>query len=113
VNTGSAIIVSAFMVAAIYAWRYLTGGETPRASLTPASVIGAGPLVSPEGFLVAWGVIYLVLAVLSGFSEALAASLAISILLGDILANGVAVARSTSALTASKTTQPTKAKVSK
>jgi hypothetical protein len=110
-NTGGAIVISAVMVAAIYAWRWFTGGEQPAAKLNASSLAGQGPLVSPEGFLVAWGTIYLMLSILAGFSEALAASLAISILLGDILVNAVAISKSTTALREQKTSNPAKGKV--
>jgi hypothetical protein len=103
-NTGSAIVISAVVVAGIYAWRWFTGGETPAAGATPKSVAGIGPLVSPEGFLVAWGVVYLTISLLAAFSEPLASSLAISVLIGDILTNGVAVAQGTTQLRESKTT---------
>lgn len=105
-NTGGAIVVSAFMVGAIYAWRYFTGGETPKAQLSATSLVGSGPLVSPEGFLVAWGTVYLTISVIAGFSEALASSFAIAVLVGDILTNGVAIARGTTALRESKETRP-------
>ena len=110
-NTGSAIVVSAVMVAAIYAWRWFTGGEgTPTAKLNAASLAGQGPLVAPEGFLVAWGTIFLLISIVAGFSEALAGSMALSVLLGDVLANGVAVAKGVNAR--EQTTQPaTKGKV--
>jgi hypothetical protein len=107
VNTGAAIVVSAVMVAAIYAWRWFTGGETPSAGANPQSIVGIGPLVSPEGFLVAWGVVYLIISLIAGFSEPLASSLAISVLVGDILANGVAVAQGTTKLRESKTQKST------
>jgi hypothetical protein len=108
VNTGGAIVISAVMVAAIYAWRWFTGGETPQAPATPGSVVGVGPLVSPEGFLVAWGTVYLVISLLAAFSEPLASSLAISVLVGDILANGIAVSKGTTELRESKTKKATK-----
>ena len=106
-NTGSAIVVSAFMVAAIYAWRWFTGGEgKPAAQLNARSLLGQGPLVSPEGFLVAWGTIFLMISILAGFSEALAGSLAISILVGDILANAVSVSKSTTGVVARESKPP-------
>ena len=76
------------------------------AGASPSSVVGIGPLVSPEGFLVAWGIVYLVISILAAFSEPLASSMAISVLVGDILANGVAVAKGTTQLREAKTTQP-------
>jgi hypothetical protein len=110
-NTGGAIVISAIMVGAIYTWRYFAGPETPAAKPSPSSVVGIGPLVSPEGFLVAWGIVYLVISLIAAFSEPLASSLAISVLVGDILANGVSVAQGTTQLREAKTTQPGKGKV--
>lgn len=103
-NTGGAIVISAVMVGVIYAWRWFTGGESPSAAASPSSVVGVGPLVSPEGFLVAWGIVYLVISLLAAFSEPLASSLAISVLVGDILANGVAISKGTTQLREAKTT---------
>lgn len=105
-STGGAIVISAVMVGLIYVWRWFTGGETPAAGASPSSVVGIGPLVSPEGFLVAWGIVYLVISILAAFSEPLASSMAISVLVGDVLANGVAVAKGTTQLREAKTTQP-------
>lgn len=112
-NTGGAIIISAVMVAVIYAWRYFTAGETPAAPPSASSLAGAGPLVSPEGFLVAWGTVYLVISILAAFSEPLASSLAISVLIGDVLANGAAVAKGTTQLREAKTPQTQTGKVKK
>lgn len=110
-STGGAIVISAIMVGLIYTWRYFAGGETPTAAATPTSVVGIGPLVSPEGFLVAWGIVYLVISLIAAFSEPLASALAISVLVGDILANGVAVAQGTTQLREAKTTNAGKGKV--
>lgn len=109
-SSGSAIVVSAALVFAIYAWRWFTGSEPPREKLSAKSVVAVGGsrLVSPEGFLVAWGTVYLVISVLAGWSEALASSMAISVLVGDILANGVSIAQSTTQLREEKTPKTTK-----
>lgn len=108
-STGGAIVISAVMVGLIYVWRFFygTGSEKPSAPATPESVVGIGPLVSPEGFLVAWGTVYLVISILAGFSEPLASSLAISVLVGDILANGIAISKGTTELRESKTQKST------
>lgn len=110
-STGGAIVISAVMVAAIYTWRWFTGEGQPSAPATPSSVAGIGPLVSPEGFLVAWGIVYLVISLIAAFSEPLASSLAISVLVGDILTNGAAVAQGTTQLREAKTTNAGKGKV--
>lgn len=111
-NTGSAIVISAIMVGMIYAWRWFTSGEQPSSHLTASSLVGQGPIVSPEGFLVAWGIVFLVISIIAGFSEALAGSLAISVLVGDVLANAVAVSKGTTGLIRSKqvTAQPQSSK---
>ena len=110
-STGGAIVISAVMVAAIYAWRYFAGSEPPAAAPSPSSVVGIGPLVTPEGFLVAWGIVYLVISLIAAFSEQLASALAVSILVGDILANGLAIAQGTSRLREEKTSNAGKGKV--
>jgi hypothetical protein len=106
-STGGAIVISAIMVGAIYAFRWFTGPETPAAPASANSIVGIGPLVSPEGFLVAWGTVYLVISLLAAFSEPLASSLAVAVLVGDILGNGIAVAQGTTQLRESKETPNT------
>jgi hypothetical protein len=99
----SYIVLSAFVVAALYSWRWLTGNHRG-AKLTPATLVAYNaPLVSPEGFVVAWGVIYLTLAIVGSFAPGLAGAMALLILTGDVLANGVSVAEGTTALEAAKT----------
>lgn len=73
----------------IYAWRWLTGrGKLPAAAkLSAAKLIGYGPQVSPEGFLVAWGIVYGGLSVLSMALPGTAGSLALLILLTGAIAN--------------------------
>ena len=104
------IALSAFVVAALYSWRWLTG-KHQGAALSFKSLVGyQAPLVSPEGFVVAWGVVFLVLAILAAFLPALAGSLALLVLTGDVLGSGVSVAEGAGALEAAKVTQSSKGK---
>ena len=84
-----AIILSAAHMGGIYAWRWLTGrGNLPAtAKLSAAKLIGYGPQVSPEGFLVAWGIVYGGLALTSTILPGMAGSLALLILLTGAIAN--------------------------
>ena len=104
------IVLSAFVVAAIYTWRWLTGNHQG-AKLSPGSLVAyKQPLVSPEGFVVAWGVIYLTLGILGTFSPSLAGSLALLIMTGDLLAGGMNVAEGASRLEQVKTSNNSKGK---
>lgn len=84
-----AILLSATIMGGIYAWRWLTNrGKLPHASgLSAAKLIGYGPQVSPEGFLIAWGIVYGGLSVLSMALPGLAGSMALLILLTGAIAN--------------------------
>jgi hypothetical protein len=88
------VITAALLVALIYAWRYFTAGpESGGAPLGAQSLAGIGPLVSPEGFLVAWGFTFMTLSVISGFAPGFASNMALLILVSDVIANGVGVAK--------------------
>jgi hypothetical protein len=84
-----AILLSAAVMGGIYAWRWLTSrGSLPAtAELSAAKLIGYGPQVSPEGFLVAWGVVYGGLSILAMLAPGMAGSLALLILLTGAIAN--------------------------
>ena len=72
------------------------------------------PAGTERPYLMSWGTIFLMISILAGFSEALAGSLAISILVGDILANAVSVSKSTTGVVARESKpQPGKGKVKK
>lgn len=80
----SAILLSALIVAALYGYRWLVRGES-------SLIAGKGPEVSPEGFLMAWGVLYLMLSVASTFAAGAAGAFAVLIALSDVFANFGAV----------------------
>lgn len=83
----SAIVLSAFIVAGVYGFRWLTGARTYE-QLSVKSLVGyERPLTSPEGFIVAWGMTFFVLAALSAFLPTLAGSLALLVLFGDVMTN--------------------------
>jgi hypothetical protein len=114
-NTGAVIVLVAGITGVIYAWRYFAEGGAAAAtgSLSKPSSVIAPPLVSPEGFLVAWGVVFLTLTVLAAFSEQLASSMALLILVGDLVANGVAVSKGTLGLERAKSENKTATKKGK
>lgn len=96
-------MLSAFIVAGIYGYRWLTGAK-PEEKLTPQSLVGyKQPLTSPEGFLVAWALVYFMLAALSAFTPGLAGALALLVLLADVLANAAGAAQGAVNLQKSKT----------
>jgi hypothetical protein len=98
----SAVVLSAFIVAGIYGFRWLTGGG-PHEALSLKSLVGyEKPLTSPEGFIVAWGVTYFVLAAVSAFLPTLAGTLALLILFGDVMTNFAGAAEGAIKLSESK-----------
>jgi hypothetical protein len=105
-NSGSAhsaIVLSSFIVAGIYGWRWLTGGK-PHEKLSIKSLVGyERPLTSPEGFIVAWGMTFFTLAALSAFIPTLAGALALLILFGDVMTNFAGAAEGAVKLSQSKT----------
>lgn len=98
----SAIVLSAFIVAGVYGWRWLTGGK-PHERLSVKSLVGyERPLTSPEGFIVAWGLTFFVLAAISAFVPTLAGALALLILFGDLMTNFAGAAEGAIKLSQSK-----------
>jgi hypothetical protein len=113
VNEGtahSAIVLAAFIVAGVYGWRWLTGVKREE-KVTLKSLVGyERPLTSPEGFLVAWGITFFILAAVSAFLPTLAGSLALLILFGDVMANFAGAAEGAIKLSESKTEKKTESK---
>jgi hypothetical protein len=89
------IVTAAILIALIYAWRYYTSHSSAGAPLGAQSLAGIGPLVSPEGFLIAWGVVFLTLSTVASFAPGFANAFALLLLVADVLANGYAVSRTT------------------
>jgi hypothetical protein len=105
-NAHSAIILAAFVAAGIYGFRWLTGGK-PHEKVSLKSVVGyEKPLTSPEGFLVAWGVTFTILAGISAFLPQIAGALALLILFGDVMANFAGAAEGALSITERKTETP-------
>lgn len=111
------ILLSAFVIGGLYAWRWLTGtGEQGAPVPTTAagkakSLIGLGPQVSPEGFIIAWGVVYMFLSILSTVSPGLAGAFALLILLGGVVANFASASESALALEQAKSAAPSNPKL--
>lgn len=98
-----AIVISALILGGVYAYRWLTGGKSQaHAKISPGPLVGLGPQVTPEGFLVAWGVIYLSLGLASELAPALAGAFAVLIALSTLIANFLTVSGSVSGLISSK-----------
>lgn len=85
----AAILASAVLMGGVYAWRWLTGrGNLPAAAkLSAGKLVGYGPQVSPEGYLVAWGIVYGGLSLLATAAPGMAGTLALLILLTGMIAN--------------------------
>jgi hypothetical protein len=99
----SAIILSAFIVAGVYGYRWLTGAKTHE-KVSVKSLVGyERPLTSPEGFIVAWGMIYFTLAAISAFLPTLAGALALLVLFGDVMTNFAGAAEGAIKLSEAKT----------
>lgn len=102
----SMIVISAMVMGGLYAWRWIVGGPaSAKAKVSAGKLIGLGSLVSPEGFLVAWGAIYLMLALGAAASPQLAGAFSLLILLGGLVANFSSVATNATALIQSKTSR--------
>lgn len=92
-NAHSLIVLSALVVGGLYAYRWLAGGRKHPGKLTASKLAGLGSQVSPEGFLIAWGAIFLGLSLLSSASPRLAGAMAILIMIGNALANFTPIAK--------------------
>lgn len=89
------IVLAAAIIAGLYAWRWLYAGrETVQVEVTPGKLIGIGAQVTPEGFLIAWGATFMILALIAVPAPALANALALLIVLGSLYGNFEAVSAS-------------------
>lgn len=85
-QANSTIKTAALVVAGIYLYRRFTEG--------PASELKASETVTPLGrFIVAWGVVFFGLSVLAGPFPRGAGDLAILLMLGSLLSNGVQISK--------------------
>lgn len=99
----TAIVISALVIGGVYAYRWLAGGKgVAKSKLTAAKLVGLGPQVTPEGFLVAWGVIFLSLSLGAQLSPRLAGAFAILLTVSSLIANFLTVSESVGGLIASK-----------
>lgn len=87
-----AILTSALMVAAIYAYRLLTEGSSPTTGKMGA-LTGQGSPPPIGTFITAWGATFLVLAVITEISPSLGGSFAILVAAGDFIGNSAQVAK--------------------
>ncbi len=85
-QANSAIKVSALIVGGVYLYRRFTEGT--------ASELKASETVTPLGrFLVGWGVVFFSLSALAGPFPGVAGELAILLVLGTLLTNGVQISK--------------------
>jgi hypothetical protein len=91
----AAVVLAAVIVAALYGYRHVVSEDNHL-------IAGRGPEVSPEGFLIAWGLLFLILAVGATISPGTAGAFAILILIGDVFANFGQVAEGTARLEVEK-----------
>lgn len=96
------IILGALITGGLYAYRWLAGGQTEPAKLSLQKLVGIGSQVSPEGFIAAWGAIFLGLSLLATAAPKLAAALTVMIVLGNLVATFGQVSQSTEELIRAK-----------
>lgn len=104
------IIVTAVLTAVIYTFRRLVEPTTPSStgSTRPslARLAGSGPPAPLEQWAVSYTVAFLGLAILALGAPELAASLALMMLAGNLLTNGVTITADITHLNAQPTTSP-------
>ncbi len=86
-NPQAMIAIGALVVGGLYAYRWLAGGQIVGSKLTPAKLVGIGSRVSPEGFLIAWGAVFLGLSLLSTGAPKMAAALTLLIVITNVITN--------------------------
>jgi hypothetical protein len=80
------VVISAILVAGIYAYRRLTEAATSPVSLK--TLIGAGSPVALGAFVTAWGFTFLIVSIMQTAAPGLGAAFAVLIATGDLLTNG-------------------------
>lgn len=93
-----ALVISALVVAATYAYRLVTEGHAS----SGGSLIGVGAPPNVGRFITGWGFAFLVLAIVTEAAPPLGGSLAILVATGDVLANAGQVATDVNAKVADK-----------
>lgn len=98
------ILLAAMILAGFYAWRWLTGQKTgqPKSKPTVGKLLGSGELVSPEGYLLAWGGAFMILSIISVFAPALAGAFALLVALTATIENFDTVSHEAAELAKSK-----------
>jgi hypothetical protein len=83
------ILLAALVLGGFYAWRWLTGRKVGQAKtkVSVGKLLGRGELVSPEGYLVAWGASFMILSIISVFAPALAGAFALLVALTATIEN--------------------------
>jgi hypothetical protein len=85
------VVISAVVTAGVYLYRVLGGGPTAKAS-NPRQLISGKPPPPLGQFATAWGVVYLVIALMAEAAPGLGGGFAILVMTGDLLANTPALA---------------------
>lgn len=100
------VVISAVIVAGIYAYRRST--ETPAATATLKGVAGSGPPVALGAFVTAWGCVFLVISIMASADADLGKAFAILVAAGDLVVNGQDIANDiiNKVKPATKTTTP-------
>jgi len=112
-STGRAqqwILISALLTATIYVFRRIvepTTGTSGASSNKLAQLAGAGAPPSVEHWAISFGAAFLGLAVIALAAPELAASLAVTVVLGNVLTNGTTIAADLGGLEGQKTVTPT------
>lgn len=99
------ILLAAMVLMGLYAWRWLNSkpGEARATNVQVGKLLGAGQLVSPEGYIVAWGGTFMILSLISVFAPALAGAFALLVLLVSLIENFDTVTSQAQQLAESKT----------
>lgn len=88
-----AVTVSALVVAGIYTYRRLTEGSGPPTKGSKvAQLAGQGAPANVGSFITAWGLVYLVISIVTSAAPSLGGSFAILVAVGDALTNTAQVA---------------------
>jgi hypothetical protein len=82
-----AVVVSALVVAAVYAYRVITEGHSTAPGGGAKQLAGVGQPPNLGRFITGWGFSFLVIAILASSAPSLGGSVAILVATGDVLAN--------------------------
>lgn len=95
------VVISAALVAGVYAYRRVTESGTTQPA-TAKALAGSGAPVSVGAFVTAWGVMYLIISIMETASPGFGGAFAILVAAADFLSNSPAIFNDIGKRTASK-----------